>query len=225
MRPDDPRAQAKAQAIERLHRRGASFVRCRGKGPIERPGWQRRRISPEDAFAHLLSDDGRLGIVPLSLDCAVIDVDGQSTGDPQDARNHNQQLTMDIRAWMGDAGYIACLPSVSNVARQSGKYHIWYAADTAGTAPLGKKADGSPYRLSPSGMLWGGPHTGFDVRFDGYVLCDQYLRSLEYALRRRPGSVSWKLKDIIGRGLDYKRAGLPESEALFEPPPQPEQYY
>ena len=212
----------RAEAIRLLHKRGANFVRCRGKGPIERRGWQRRRITAEEAVEHLSTRDAGLGIVPLSLDCAVIDVDGKS-GDG--CGEHNQRLAKAIREWMGDPGYIACLPSVSNVARGTGKYHIWYAADIAGSSPLGKKADGTNYRLGPSGMLWDGPDTGFDLRFDGYVLCHQYITALEYATQRLPAHVSWKLKDIIARGTRHKREGHPQSDALFAPPKPPETYH
>ena len=223
MTPDDPQYRPKGQAIERLVKRGAHFVRLRGKMPIERKGWQQRPISAEDAFHHLLTDDAHLAVIPLSLHCAVIDVDGLKNGG--DVQAHNQNLTGRLMEWLGRAGYVACLPSLSNKDGKTGRYHLWYAADEFTPYPLGKKADGSPYRLGPSGMLFDGVNTGFDVRYDGYVVCDQYLVQLAYATRRRAGTASWQLRKLIEHGTRHKREGLPETEALFVPPKQEERYY
>ena len=215
-------------AIRELRQRGARFVRCRDKRPIEKPGWQRRRLAAEDAIAHLRAPGGELGIMPMSLDCAVVDVDGRSASQTasdevrQEVRQCNQDLTAAIRAWLGEAGYLGCLPSVSNVRAQSGKYHIWYAVDAFSGAPLGRKADGKPYRLSPSGMLFEGEGTGYDIRYDGYVLCHQYIESLAYCTRparARARATSWRLKELIPHGMrhrpDSAAAPHPESHALF----------
>lgn len=58
---------------------GAHFVRVQpgSKAPLDR-AWQRRRPSL-DAVEHHLSQGGRLGIIPASLECTVLDVD---RGDP-----------------------------------------------------------------------------------------------------------------------------------------------
>ena len=207
-----------ARSIRWLASRGAHFLRCDGKYPIEAKGWQRRRTGTDDVIQHYRK--GRtVAIIPMSLGCAVVDVDGETATsyNPQSQRK-NEKLTKRVRDWMGESGFVGCFPSLSNVNGSTGKYHLWYYVDADAEAPLGRKADGSPYRVSPSDMRFDEDEelSNFDVRFDGYVVTP-YLVSLAYALlhpqdERRNAQVQC----VIEHGTRHKRgAPPPVSESMF----------
>ena len=206
------------QAVRMLSSRGCHFLRCKGKYPIEAKGWQRRPADIDAVIRHHRAG-GNVGIIPMSLGCAVVDVDGETaTSYNPSSQCKNEKLTKRIRQWMGWTGFVGCFPSLSNANGSTGKYHLWYFIDSDAEAPLGLKADGTPYRVSPSDMRWDedGEWTNFDVRYDGYVVAP-YLKSLAYGLLHphdEARNVRWR--EIILHGIRHKQgAPEPQTESMF----------
>ncbi len=99
------------EALVELHGRGAKFVRCKpDKSPAESRGWQRRSTSLEHLLAHV-QDGGLVGVIPPSLQCAVLDVD---TGDT-------------------DKMAINWPPLAYVASRKAGRGHLWYRCLTPTT--------------------------------------------------------------------------------------------
>ena len=104
------------KALRELHHRGSHFVRCKpDKSPAERPGWQHRRPPLDSTLAHV-QDGGLVGIIPASLNAAVLDVD---TGDPERIAN----------VWR---------PMVNLPTRRKQGAHLWY--------PSGSTYRNGPFR-------------------------------------------------------------------------------
>ena len=169
------------EAIASLHGRGARFVLLRGgdKVPVK-GGWaDGKPTSISEAWKHV-ERGGALGVVPWSLNCAVVDIDGGKRSDGSTpAPGELAELADEIIDWIG-ADPVAVMHSASGA--RTGKRHIWFRFSGTTEAPLGYLASGSPRKLS-GGLRWNGPGTSFDTRcITGYVRVDTYLEELAEAL-------------------------------------------
>ena len=189
-------------AVKLLCDLGAKIVLCQleGKMPIESmTRWQTLPAIPaRDAIRH----NGRLGIEPASLGCAVVDVDGASA-------DLCGVMQVSICDWMGVDPLIVG-PSLSGAT--TGKRHLWFGIDLADEAPLGRKPSGKrgPYLSAPTDMRWIPDEAGseFDIRFrHGYVIVDPYLEKLAAALREGKPTIGPKWASLIPHGLRHRRKG------------------
>ena len=209
-------------ALAFLHARGARFVKLRPdtKVPIG-GGWDDGDPIPLAEIAAHCERGGALGIVPWSLRCAVVDVDGGKLADGSQAEpGAVAELAEAIIDWIG-ADPFAVLHSASGLL--TGKRHLWYLFADGIEAPLGRLASGAPRKLS-GGLHLDGPGTAFDTRcMTGYVRCDTYLADLAEAWRQaagKPRDDLSKLAEIDDRGrrdrVPAKRPSRPPSEASAE---------
>ena len=149
--------------IDTLHRlcdQGCRFVWLTPRGWPVTKGWpDKPKPSAQATFLHL-GYGGRIGYEPASLSMAVIDMDGDGAGDPPatlSQRNHGCAL---IRKQYGDP--IAEL--LSGSGHTTGRRHMIYRV--AGSAPIGRKPDGSPVMQANHSMYADRQGPGSGTRFD-----------------------------------------------------------
>ena len=94
--------------IKELLEQGAHFVRIAPKGHPIGKGWQHKPLTYSEIQSHLESAPiARIGLIPASLNCVVIDVDS----------GHHSTVSS-----------IYGLPIMMYESRNKG-WHLWYKAD------------------------------------------------------------------------------------------------
>lgn len=207
----------KLKILEKLFALGCRFVLLNKDGkPVSKRPYD-LRPDPCDAWEHVSDFGLRLAWEPASLRMAVIDMDGDGADEPPTTPERRKLGQAMVRQRFGQP--LAELPSKSGP--ESGKLHMAYRV--TGEAPIGKKADGTPYMLANDRMYAAPEGPGSGTRFDlrwmrGYceIASQAYAHDLLQAARaksrpsRLHAAVKWGRRHDPSTAVARSRPLLPQ---------------